>query len=212
VIKSVFSHLVGSEDAAEDDFTKRQAEIFRRCCDKIQYAIQYNFIKHIANSAAAARHIDLQFDMVRLGVGLYGVNTTNEKLDLKVVASLKTTIAQIRHLRAGETVGYNRKGRIEKPTIIATIRIGYADGYNRRFSNGAGFVLINNQPAKVVGVVAMDMTMVEITDIPNVKEGDDVEVFGEHLAVQQLADWSGTIAYEIFTSVGQRVKRVYVEE
>ncbi|ANI90032.1 bifunctional UDP-N-acetylmuramoyl-tripeptide:D-alanyl-D-alanine ligase/alanine racemase [Arachidicoccus ginsenosidimutans] len=212
VIKSVFSHLVGSEDAAEDDFTKKQTDIFIRCCAQIENALQYKFIRHISNSAAIIRHPEIQFDMVRLGIGLYGVNYTPEKMDLKVVASLKTTIAQIKHEQPGDSVGYNQKGKINKPTTTATIRIGYADGYNRRFSNGAGFVLINNQPAKVIGNVAMDMTMVDITDIPNVKEGDDVEVFGENLPVQKLAKQSGTIAYEIFTSVGQRVKRVYVEE
>lgn len=212
IVKSVFSHLVGSEDAAEDDFTKIQTEVFVRCCDKIRHALQYEFIRHIANSAGIARHPDIQFDMVRLGIGLYGVNTTDKQLNLKTVASLKTTIAQIKHLLPGETVGYNRKGTIDKSASIATIRIGYADGYNRKFSNGVGFVLIAHQRAKVIGNIAMDMTMVDITGIPNVKEGDDVEVFGEHLPVQQLADWSGTIAYEIFTSIGQRVKRVYVEE
>ncbi len=211
-IKSIFSHLVGSEDPKDDDFTQRQAEILMRCCDKIEQAVHYPFIRHIANSAAIARHPEIQLDMVRLGIGLYGVNYTPEKMDLKVVASLKTTIAQIKYIPLGETVGYNRKGKIDRPTKTATIRIGYADGYNRRFSNGVGFVLINNQPAKVIGNVAMDMAMVDITGIPNVKEGDDVEVFGEYLPIQKLAEWSGTIAYEIFTSVGQRVKRVYVEE
>lgn len=212
VIKSVFSHLVGSEDAAEDDFTEKQTEIFVRCCDKIEQAVHYPFIRHIANSAAIARKPELQFDMVRLGIGLYGVNTTDTQLDIKTVASLKTTIAQIRHLQPGETVGYNRKGKIDTLATIATIRIGYADGYNRKLSNSAGFVLVNDQPARVIGNIAMDMTMVDITGIPDVKEGDDVDVFGEHLPVQKLAEWSGTIAYEIFTSVGQRVKRVYVEE
>jgi alanine racemase len=147
-----------------------------------------------------------------LGIGLYGVNYTDEKLDLKTVAALKTTVAQIKHLQAGETVGYNRKGKIEKPTTTATIRIGYADGYHRKLGNGAGFVLVNNQPAKVIGNVCMDMTMVDITDIKGVEEGDDVEVFGENLSIEKLAEWSGTSAYEIFTSVGQRVKRVYVED
>lgn len=212
VVKSVFSHLTSSEDVADDNFTKQQAEIFQRCCDKIQNAVQYNFIRHLANSAGIARHPGLQFDMVRLGIGLYGVDTTDEGLALKNVATLKSTIAQIKHLQPGETVGYNRRGKIEKPTTTATIRIGYADGYSRKLSNGVGFVLIKNQPAPVIGNVCMDMTMVDITHIENVKEGDEVEIFGEQLSVENVAKWSVTNAYEIFTSVGQRVKRVYVEE
>jgi len=212
MIKSVFSHLVASEDPQEADFTRKQVEIFSRGCHAIEQAIQYPFIKHIANSAAIACYPEFQFDMVRLGIGLYGVNYTDEKLNLKTIATLKTTIAQIKHLQAGETVGYNRKGKIDKPTTTATIRIGYADGYSRKLGNGAGFVLINNQPAKVIGNVCMDMTIVDITNIEGVQEDDDVEIFGENLPVEQLAEWSGTSAYEIFTSVGQRVKRVYVEE
>lgn len=212
VIKSVFSHLSSSEDAADDNFTKLQAEIFQRCCDKIQNVVQYNFIRHLANSAGIARHPDLQFDMVRLGIGLYGVDTTDKGLALKNVATLKSTIAQIKHLQPNETVGYNRMGKISQPTTTATIRIGYADGYSRKLSNGVGFVLINNHQAPVIGNVCMDMTMVDITHIDNVNEGDEVEVFGVDLPVENIAKWSDTNVYEIFTSVGQRVKRVYVEE
>jgi len=152
-------------------------------------------------------------DMVRLGIGLYGVEVVNkDQLDLQAVATLRSTIAQIKHVKKGETVSYNRKGVVNRDSIIATIRIGYADGYSRQFSNGTGKVLINGKQAPVIGSVCMDMTMVDVTDIEEVKEGDDVIIFGSQLPVQQVAGWINTIPYEIMTGISQRVKRIYFHE
>jgi len=131
---------------------------------------------------------------------------------LQTVATLKSTIAQVKQLKKGESVSYNRKGHIEKDSVIATIRIGYADGYPRRLSNGVGKVLVKDKLAPVIGTVCMDMFMIDVTDIPGVQEGDDVIVFGNQLPVQQVALWAETIPYEIMTGVSQRVKRVYFEE
>jgi alanine racemase len=151
--------------------------------------------------------------MVRLGIGLYGVDSAAEKqLQLMPVATLRSTVAQIRNVKKGESIGYSRKGIMQRDGKVATIRIGYADGYNRRLGNGVGKVWINGQFAPVIGNVCMDMTMIDVTDIEKASEGDRVEVFGKHIGIDQLADWSGTIAYEIMTSISQRVKRIYYEE
>ncbi|HVX51916.1 MAG TPA: bifunctional UDP-N-acetylmuramoyl-tripeptide:D-alanyl-D-alanine ligase/alanine racemase [Chitinophagaceae bacterium] len=213
VVKSVFSHLASSEDKNEDAFTQQQAHILLQCCADIQKAIGYPFIRHISNSAAIFRNPALQLDMVRLGIGLYGVDPAVEhQLQLQTVATLKTTIAQLRQVKAGDTVGYNRKGRILQDTLIATIRIGYADGFDRRLSNGIGSVYVNGVTAPVIGTVAMDMTMVDVTNVPGIEEDVEIEVLGPHIPVQQVAAWCGTIPYEILTGISQRVKRVYVEE
>ena len=212
-VKSVFSHLVGSEDAHDDAFTEHQGNLFNECCNALEDALGYSFIKHIDNSAGILRHPELQFDMVRLGIGLYGIDSAAAyQAKLQTVLVLKTTIAQIRAVKANDTVGYNRRGKLSRDSIIATIRIGYADGFRRSLSNGNGKVYVNGQLAPIVGTVAMDMAMVDITDIDKVNEGDEVEIFGTNLPVQDIAKWSNTIPYEIFTNVGQRVKRVYVEE
>ena len=212
-VQSVFSHLSGSEDPLLDDFTKQQTDQYLTMCKAIERALSYSFLKHIANSAAILRHRYLHFDMVRLGIGLYGVDSTGgNTLRLKEAATLKTTIAQIKHIKAGETIGYGRKGKITRDSRIATIRIGYADGYRRSFSNGKGYVLIRGQKAIITGNIAMDMTMVDITDIPGVSEEDEVIIFGEELPVSTLAQWADTIPYEIMTGISQRVLRVYYEE
>jgi alanine racemase len=150
--------------------------------------------------------------MVRLGIGLYGVEIETKKLNLQPVATLRSTIAQIRNLHAGDTVSYNRTGVLKEDTVIATVRIGYADGYSRIFSNGTGKMLINGKLAPVVGSVCMDMTMVNITGIEGVKDGDEVFVFGKSLPVAEVAAWANTIPYELMTSVSQRVKRIYYQE
>jgi len=212
-VKSVFSHLAASEDVSHDAFTRQQLELFLTACNTIESSLGYAFIKHISNSAAIFRHPHLQFDMVRLGIGLYGVDSAGEKqLPLLPVATLRSTIAQIRNLKKGESVGYSRKGIMQKDGKVAIIRIGYADGYNRRLGNSIGSVWINGQLAPVIGNVCMDMTMLDITDIENVNEGDRVEIFGSNLSIQLVADWSQTIPYEIMTGISQRVKRVYYEE
>lgn len=212
-VQSVFSHLAGSEDAALDAFTRRQAEQYMQACSILQDALAYPFLRHIANSAAIVRHPELHFDMVRPGIGLYGADSSASGiLKLREAATLKTTIAQIKTIRAGETVGYGRKGKIEKESTIATIRIGYADGYRRNLSNGAGSVLVNGRLSPVIGNIAMDMTMIDISGIAGVKEGDEVILFGEGLPVTRLAQWAQTIPYEIMTGISQRVQRVYFEE
>lgn len=213
IIKSVFSHLVAAENKVHDAFTQQQATQFETCCEQIATTIGYCFIRHLANTAAIIRHPKLQYDMVRLGIGLYGVdNNPDIQQQLQTVATLKATIAQIKQLAAGETVGYNRNGVMEKPSTIATVRIGYADGFSRRLGNKVGYVLVNEKTAPVVGSVCMDMIMVDITDIEQVQEGDEVEIFGKQLSVTTVADWCNTIPYEIMTGISQRVKRVYMEE
>jgi len=213
VVKTVFSHLVASESAEHDGFTQYQASLFDAACTAFGQHLSYTFIKHLANSSGIFRHPNLQYNMVRLGIGLYGVDSANgTELHLQPVANLKTTIAQIRTVKANDTVGYNRKGKVLQDSKIATIRIGYADGFNRQLGNGVGKVWLHNQLAPVIGNVCMDMVMIDVTDIANVQEGDEVEVFGRHLPIQQVAAWCHTIAYEVMTTISQRVKRVYIEE
>lgn len=211
-IVSVFSHLVASEDPAEDHFTKKQAQHFITACDTIEAAIGYSFIRHIANSAAISRHAELQMDMVRLGIGLYGIDSVlNYLLDLKEVSCLKTTIAQIKQIPKGDTIGYGRKAMAQHNMVIATVRLGYADGYPRRLSNGKGSMFVHGHLAPVIGNICMDMTMIDITGINGIQEGDEVIVFGKELPVSQVAAWAETIPYEIMTGVSQRVKRIYYE-
>jgi alanine racemase len=211
-VVSVFSHLAASEDPSQDEYTKDQASRFGLATAILEKQLGYSFLKHIANSAAIVRHPQLQMDMVRLGIGLYGVEIETHLLDLQPVATLRSTIAQIKHLKAGDTVSYNRRGVIKEDATIATVRIGYADGYTRRFGNGKGKIWVNGKVAPVIGTVCMDMTMIDVTGIPNVKEGDEVIVFGKELPVQQVSSWIETIPYELMTSVSQRVKRIYFQE
>ncbi|MEI9933830.1 MAG: bifunctional UDP-N-acetylmuramoyl-tripeptide:D-alanyl-D-alanine ligase/alanine racemase [Ferruginibacter sp.] len=210
-IQSVFSHLAASDAASQDAFTKEQAASFLASCELLQKEIPYSFIRHIANTSAIHRHKDLQFDMVRLGIGLYGVDgDATMQQQLKNVTTLKTTISQIKKIKAGESVGYSRKGVATKDSVIATVRIGYADGYPRLLSNGIGKMYVNGRLLPVIGNVCMDMTMLDVTDA-DVNEGDEVIVFGEALPVSDLAQWAQTIAYEILTGISQRVKRIYYD-
>ena len=212
-VVTIFSHLAGSEDPEEDSFTMEQAKVFRECSAYLEDRLGYSLVKHIANTAAIKRHPGLQMDMVRLGIGLYGTRTTPGNTPrLQEASVLTTTIAQIRKVKAGDTVGYNRKGMISRDAIIATIRIGYADGYPRSLSNGAGKVMVRNTLVPVVGMVCMDMTMIDVTDIPGLEVGEEVVIFGKGLSVNDLAIWAGTIPYDIMTGISQRVKRVYFEE
>jgi alanine racemase len=212
-IKSVISHLAASEEASQDEFTLQQHKKLVDASNELEKLVGYSLIKHIANSAAIIRHPQLQMDMVRLGIGMYGIDTANtNSLELQPVAVLKSTIAQIKFLKAGESVSYNRKGIVKRDSVVATVRIGYADGYVRRLGNGVGKMLVNGQLAPVIGIVCMDMTMIDVTNIPNVKEGDDVIVFGNVLSIEQISEWADTIPYEIMTGISQRVKRIYYEE
>ncbi|MFT3902165.1 MAG: bifunctional UDP-N-acetylmuramoyl-tripeptide:D-alanyl-D-alanine ligase/alanine racemase [Niabella sp.] len=210
-VQSVFSHFVASEDPAEDAFTRYQYELLVGAANQLRSFLDYDFIRHICNSSGIMRFPQFQLDMVRLGIGLYGIYEQPDA-DLQPVATLKSTVAQIKHLQKGETVSYNRRGVAKEDMTIATVRIGYADGYSRRLGNGVGYMLIHGQPARVVGTVCMDMTMVDVTHIPDVQEGDEAIVFGPGLPIQALADAIGTIPYEIMTGISQRVKRVYYGE
>jgi len=213
VVQTAFSHLAASEDEEMDNFTEQQAGLFEQFCNTLKETLGYGFIKHVANSAAIFRHPEYQYNMVRLGIGLYGVDSASlHSITLANVATLKTTIAQIRNLDSGETVGYNRKGVVYRDSKIATIRIGYADGYSRRLGNGVGYVFVRNKKVPVIGNVCMDMTMIDVTDIPDIADGDEVELFGKNIRVEDVARQCGTIAYEILTGINQRVKRVYIEE
>lgn len=211
-VKSVFSHFTSSEDAEDDSFTLEQGRLLIQGCDILEAALGYKFIRHIANSAAIARFAQFQLDMVRLGIGLYGINTTQTALPIRTVATLKATIAQIKELEPGQSVGYNRRGKVQKKSRIATIRIGYADGFSRMLGNGKGKVWLHGSICPVIGNVCMDMTMIDISDVPKAREGDEVEIFGSNLPVEQMAAASGTSSYEIFTSIGQRINRIYVED
>lgn len=212
-VQSVFSHLAASEDPQHDDYTRRQAGLYKKMADEIQSVLPYPFIRHISNTAGITRHPDLQMDMVRLGIGIYGVNTDEkENLELQEVSTLRSTIAQIKELPEGETVSYGRNGVLMRPSRIATVRVGYADGYPRTLSNGAGKMWLHGHLAPVVGTICMDMTMIDVTGIPQVQEGDEVVVFGKELPVSQVAHWALTIPYELLTGISQRVKRVYFEE
>jgi Alr-MurF fusion protein len=211
-VQSVFSHLAASEESQQDDFTQKQFERYQAMARRLKESLGYSFIEHISNSAAVARDPGMQLDMVRIGIGLYGIDPANSGLlDLREVGSLKTTIAQIKTLRAGDTIGYNRLGIAEGPMKTGTLRIGYADGYPRALGNGMGRVLYRGRLVETIGSINMDMTMINLTEIPDAKEGDEVIIFGGELSVNSLAKWAGTNAYDLLAGISQRVKRVYFE-
>ncbi|MDJ1491349.1 bifunctional UDP-N-acetylmuramoyl-tripeptide:D-alanyl-D-alanine ligase/alanine racemase [Cytophagaceae bacterium DM2B3-1] len=211
-VAAIFSHLAASDDPTEREYTLQQIKQLDKISSLLTEALGYKPIRHIVNSAGIAHYPEGQFDMVRLGIGLYGVGANEtEQEHLKTVGTLKTTISQIKHEKPGETVGYGRRGKVTRDSTTATIAIGYADGFDRRFSIGTGSVWINGQLAPVIGSVCMDMSMVDITNI-EAQEGDEVIIFGEQLPVQQLARWAGTIPYEIMTGISERVKRIFYTE
>lgn len=211
-VQSVFSHLAASEEPQQDDFTQEQFDRYLSMTGRIRDSLGYTFIQHISNSAGLVRNPVLQLDMVRLGIGLYGIDPASSGiLDLKEVGTLKTTIAQIKKLGAGETVGYNRQGLVDHSMKIGTLRLGYADGYPRSLGNGVGKVLYKGRLVPTIGSISMDMTMIDISEIPDAKEGDELIIFGNELSVSKLASWAGTIAYDILAGISQRVKRVYFE-
>lgn len=209
-IRSIFTHLAVSEDDSSDAFTRQQFALFGELSRPIVEAFGYKILLHLLNTAGIERFPEMQLDMVRLGIGLYGASTWQSE-QLKNVATLKTTISQLKTVQPGETVGYGRNFTAERLTRIAVIPIGYADGFSRRLGNGVGKVLVNGHPAPVVGTVCMDMCMVDVTGI-ECREGDTVVIFGEEQPVSLVAGWMGTIPYEVLTTVGQRVKRIYFEE
>ena len=208
-VASVFSHLAGSDEAQFDAFTLQQIGYYKLCADAIQAEIGYPIIKHICNSAGIERFTPYQFDMCRLGIGLYGISFAGNKL--RNVCSLQTTILSVKTVRAGETIGYGRHTTLTEDRQIAVIPIGYADGFDRRFSNYGGEVIVRGKRCPVVGNVCMDQAMVDVTNT-DAHVGDTVEVFGERLPLQELSDRLGTIPYEVLTSVSRRVQRVYYYE
>ena len=212
-INSIFSHLSSADDETENEFTKYQINLFQELSQKIMDEINYPVLRHILNSPGISKFPDAQFDMVRLGIGLYGVDpSASIQNKLLPVGNLITNIAQIKEIKKGESVGYGRAFIADKPIRTATINIGYADGFSRKMSNGIGKVCIRGKFAPVVGRVCMDMTMIDISDIHDVQEGDAVEIFGEHISIIDYANWQGTIPYEVMTGISQRVKRVYIQE
>ncbi|MDE6215262.1 bifunctional UDP-N-acetylmuramoyl-tripeptide:D-alanyl-D-alanine ligase/alanine racemase [Bacteroides sp.] len=210
IARSVFSHLVGSDSAQFDAFTRQQIETFEKASATLQGAFAHKILRHICNSAGIERFPGAQFDMVRLGIGLYGISPIDNSI-LNNVSTLKTTILQIRDVPQEDTVGYSRKGRLERPSRIAAIPIGYADGLNRHLGVGHAYCLVNGQKAPYVGNICMDVCMIDVTGI-DCKEGDSVEIFGDHLPITVLSDALDTIPYEVLTSVSTRVKRVYYQE
>jgi alanine racemase len=211
-VKSILSHMATSDDLEQQDFAHSQIDLFEKLSSKLMAELQIKPIRHILNTSGISNFPESQYDMVRLGIGLYGVsNDAEEQKYLENVGTLKSIISQIRLIQAGESVGYGRRFIAEKPTKIATIPIGYADGISRHWGNGIGFVTINNQKATIVGSICMDMLMADITEI-NCKEGDSVIVFGESPTVTFMANQLKTIPYEILTSISQRVKRVFYRE
>jgi alanine racemase len=210
-IASVFSHLAGSDNRALDLFTQQQIAAFRRMSDPIVAAFDYPIDRHILNSAGLSRFPEAHFDMVRLGIGLYGVGVDEEEQAcLQNVSTLKTVIAQIKQIPAGESVGYNRNSIASHDRRVGTLSIGYADGLNRRFGNGNGTVWVNGRPAPVIGNVCMDMCMVDLTGI-DAHENDEVVIFGDHPSLRDVAKTLDTIPYEVLTGISRRVKRVYYQ-
>lgn len=211
IVESVFSHFASADDSREDAFSHQQAETLSECHQMISERLGYKPLKHIANSVGMVRFPEYQFDMVRLGIGLYGINPFVEQTKIEPVATLRTIISQIKNIKAGDTIGYNREWKVNSDMLIAVIPIGYADGFPRSLGNGKGVVLINGQLAKIVGNVCMDMCMADITHI-TAKEGDSVTVFGKDISITQMAKKANRIEYEILTGISQRVKRVFVRK
>ena len=205
--RSVFSHFVGSDSPEFDDFSREQFERFDAASRRLQAAFPHHILRHVCNSAGIERFPERHLDMVRLGLGLYGVDPIDNR-QLHNVATLRTTILQIREVPAGDTVGYSRRTQLTRRSRIAALPIGYADGLNRHLGNRGGYCLVNGQRADYVGNICMDVCMIDVTDIP-CAEGDSVEIFGDNLPVSELSDRLGTIPYEILTGISERVKRVY---
>jgi alanine racemase len=209
-IRSVFTHLAGADEEQHDDYTRHQIQLFKQWSDRIRQNFSYAIDRHVLNSAGIERFADAQFEMVRLGIGLYGVSAVHQD-KLMNVSTLKTTISQIKTISKENTIGYGRKGVIEKDTRIGVIPIGYADGFSRKLSNGHGKVLVNGKLCPVVGNVCMDMSMIDLSNV-EAKEGDSVIIFGNDYPVSQLAEQLDTIPYEILTTISRRVKRIYLQE
>lgn len=209
--RSVFSHFAGSDSPTFDSFSETQIERFSNAADTLQAAFNHKIIRHICNSAGAERLAHSQYDMVRLGIGLYGISPIKEDATLHPISTLKSIILQIHDVPADETVGYSRKGTLTRDSRIAALPIGYADGLNRKLGNGKGYCIVNGKKAPYVGNICMDVCMIDVTDI-ECNEGDSVEIFGPNLPVTTIAEWLETIPYEVLTSVSERIKRIYYSD
>ena len=211
-IKSVFSHFATSDMPEEDAFVMHQIEMFELMSQKIVSAFPYKIVRHLLNTAGITRFTEYQYDMVRLGIGVYGVAICDEdRGKLHNVMSLKTTIKQIKEYGPGETIGYGRHGKITKPSRIAVIPIGYADGLRRQLGNGKACFWVNGKPAPIIGNICMDLTMIDVTGI-DCHEDDTAVLFDDNHPIEIIAEACDTIPYEIMTRISQRVKRIYVKE
>jgi alanine racemase len=211
-VQTVFSHLVASEDEAHDSFTLQQIDLFERMSDRLSAGLSYSFLRHLANTSGISRWPEARFDMVRLGIGLYGIDSAfKENSPLQTVTSLKTSISQIKQIPAGDTIGYGRAGKMPDGGTIATVKIGYADGYSRALGNGNGKMIVGGKVVPTIGKICMDMCMLDITGI-QAAEGDEVIVFNDVIKVEDIAFQLHTIPYEVLTGISQRVKRIYYYE
>ena len=208
--RSVFSHFVGSDSDVFDEYSAAQFKLFDEGSRRLQTAFSHKILRHMDNSAGIEHFPERQMDMCRLGLGLYGVNPRNNEM-LSTVSTLKTTILQLRRVKAGDSIGYSRRTVLDRDSLIGAIPIGYADGLNRHLGNRRGYCLVNGQKAEYVGNICMDVAMIDVTDV-SCQEGDTVEVFGEHLPVTVLSDQIDTIPYEVLTGVSGRVKKVYFQD
>lgn len=208
-VQSIFSHLAASDDSSFDSFTRKQASDFEHLSVKLESLLGYKTMRHLLNSSGVERFPEFQYEMVRLGIGLYGISSTG--IGLKNISNLKTKISLVKKAEPEETVGYSRSGKITRPSEIAVLPVGYADGLDRRLGNSKGRVFINGHFAPIIGNICMDMCMIDITGI-KAAPGDDAEIFGQHIPVTELAEKCGTIPYEILTGISQRVKRTYMQE
>ena len=211
-VVSVFSHLAASDEAVHDGFTKQQTEVFSQMAEAVTKHFTHKIYRHILNSAGIIRFPEYQFDMTRLGIGLHGIAAgPNEQKHLQFVSTLRTTITQLRSVKAGDSIGYSRRGQVSRDSVIATVGIGYADGLSRKLGNGSGKMIVNGKACPIVGSVCMDMTMIDVTDT-DAREGDEVVVFGPGYTIIDMAKDLGTIPYEVLCGISQRVKRVYFHE
>lgn len=206
-VKTIFSHLSSADEPENDEYSMLQINQFIKMFDQIQNTVNYKIKKHLLNSAGVERFTKYQFDYVRIGIGLHGISAI--KTPLHQVGTLKSTIAQIKKVEKGSTIGYNRKGILKKDSVIATIPMGYADGLRRSLGNGVGKFWIKNQQVPIIGNVCMDMCMIDVGQL-DIKVGDEVELFGKNQSIYEVSEWMETIPYEVLTGISRRVKRTYL--
>lgn len=211
-VASVFSHLATADCLDMDYYTEMQLHTYDEMSGKILAALPYRVLRHVLNTAGIMRYPEYQYDMVRLGIGLYGVSPLPGDVGLRPVATLKSTVISLHSWPAGTTVGYGCRGKLTRPSVIATVPVGYADGVDRHLSRGAASFAVRGHECPTVGNICMDQCMIDVTDVPDVAIGDTVEIFGRQMPVEKLADILGTIPYELLTSVAPRVRRIYYRE